>query len=282
MTTAPPVATELIDDAIDIAAQAAAHTLARFRSADLAVEHKRDGSEVTDADRGAEQIVRREVLARHPDDTIIGEEFGTTEGTSGRRWIVDPIDGTTSFVHGVPLYSSLLAMVDDHGPAIGIITIPALDRVCIAGRGRGCTVDGSPARVGDAASLDGALVSTSSFDLGWWPAEALVAIAGSGAKTRTWGDGYGYLLLASGAIDVMIDPPLNAWDIAAMLTIIPEAGGVLTTWSGGPAGADALGRRSGRLGRHQCHAASTGAGTARIPHQEAERDPAPSAADWNR
>lgn len=240
MTNAPPVDAGLLDDAIDIAAQAAAHTLARFGRADLRIDHKRDGSEVTDADRGAEEIVRREVLARHPDDTVIGEEFGTTEGTSNRRWIVDPIDGTTSFVHGVPLYSSLLAVFDAHGPAIGIISIPALDRICVAGRGRGCTVDGRAARVGARASLDGALVSTSSFDLGWWPTEALVAIAGCGAKTRTWGDGYGYLMLASGAIDVMIDPPLNPWDIAAMLTIVPEAGGVLTTWTGDLDFADAL------------------------------------------
>lgn len=232
MTTPPPVDADLLADATDIAAQAAAHTLSRFRRADLHVESKRDGSEVTDADRGAEEIVRREVLARHPDDTVIGEEFGVTAGSSGRRWIVDPIDGTTSFVHGVPLYSSLLAVFDTHGPAVGIITIPALDRVCIAGRGRGCTVDGRPAQVAGATDLAGALVSTSSFDVGWWPAEALVAVAGSGAKTRTWGDGYGYLLLADGAIDVMIDPPLNAWDIAAMLTVIPEAGGVLTTWAG--------------------------------------------------
>lgn len=228
----PPVDPDLLDDAIDIAGQAASHTLAYFGRADLRVETKLDGSEVTDADRGAEEIVRREVLARHPDDTVIGEEFGVTTGPSGRRWIVDPIDGTTSFVHGVPLYSSLLAVFDEHGPAVGIITIPALGRVCIAGRGRGCTVDGRPAQVATTTDLAGALVSTSSFDLGWWPTDALGAIAGSGAKTRTWGDGYGYLLLAAGAIDVMIDPPLNAWDIAAMLTVIPEAGGILTTWTG--------------------------------------------------
>ena len=232
MTTVPPVDAALLEDATDIAAHAAAHTLSRFGRSDLRIDAKIDGSEVTDADRGAEEIVRREVLARHPDDTVIGEEFGITTGSSGRRWIVDPIDGTTSFVHGVPLYSSLLAVFDDHGPAVGIITIPALGRVCIAGRGRGCTVDGRPAQVADTTELAGALVCTSSFDLGWWPPDALVAIAGSGAKTRTWGDGYGYLMLAAGAIDVMIDPPLNPWDIAAMLTIVPEAGGILTTWTG--------------------------------------------------
>ncbi|MFN3218084.1 MAG: inositol monophosphatase family protein [Acidimicrobiales bacterium] len=232
MTPVPPVDAALLEDATDIAAHAAAHTLTRFGRADLHVESKRDGSEVTDADRGAEEIVRREVRARHPDDTVIGEEFGTTTGSSGRRWIVDPIDGTTSFVHGVPLYSSLLAVFDEHGPAVGVITIPALDRVCIAGRGRGCTVDGRPSQVAATADLAGALISTSSFDLDWWPTDALVAIASCGAKTRTWGDGYGYLLLASGAIDVMIDPPLNPWDIAAMLTVIPEAGGMLTTWAG--------------------------------------------------
>lgn len=232
MNTPPPVDQHLLDEAAHIAGLAAAHTLTYFGRRDLEVDHKRDGSEVTAADRGAEEIVRSAVLAAHPDDTVIGEEFGTTEGTSGRRWIVDPIDGTTSFVHGVPLYSSLLAVFDDHGPAVGIITIPALGRVCIAGRGRGCTVDGRPAQVAATTELAGALVSTSSFDLDWWPTHALLAIAGSGAKTRTWGDGYGYLMLAVGAIDVMIDPPLNPWDIAAMLTIVPEAGGVLTTWTG--------------------------------------------------
>jgi histidinol phosphatase-like enzyme (inositol monophosphatase family) len=228
----PPVDVDLLANATEIAQEAAAFVRDRFRADDMDIELKRDGSEVTDVDRGAEALVRARVLERYPDDTVIGEEAGTTTGTSGQRWIVDPIDGTASFVRRVPLFSTLLAVFDDHGPAVGIVAIPALDEFVVAGRGRGCTHNGRPTRVSGIAELGDACVSSSAFDGSWWPEQALLNVANSGAKTRTWGDGYGYFLVATGRIEAMMDPSLNTWDIAPMLVVIPEAGGTITTWTG--------------------------------------------------
>lgn len=238
MTNVTPVDETLLADAQLIAAAAAALTLEAFRgpggSADrLPVDYKADGSEVTAADRGAEQLVREALAEQYPDDTIVGEEFGRTEGSSDRTWIIDPIDGTTSFVRGVPLYSSLLAVFDGQGPAVGVVTIPALGLVLHAGRHRGAYLNGEPTGVNDHKTLDGAIVSSSAFDLGWWNQGALLALTGSGAKTRTWGDGYGYLMVATGHIEAMTDPGLNKWDIAPMLTILPEAGGRISQWNNG-------------------------------------------------
>lgn len=241
MTTPPAVDADVLAFAADTAAAAAALTLEWFRGRDLHVEHKGDGSEVTVADRAAEELIRTAVLDRYPDDTVIGEEGGTTPGRSDRTWIIDPIDGTASFVRGVPLYSSLLAVTDAHGPAVGVVSIPALDEVVVAGRGRGATHNGGPTTVSTVATVADACVSSSSFDQPWWPAPALDAVTASGAKTRTWGDGYGYLLVATGRIEAMIDPPLHTYDIAALLTVIPESGGRITRWDGRDDLADGMG-----------------------------------------
>lgn len=229
----PPVDAGLLDAARAIAEEAAAYVQKGFGQPSLEVEHKQDGTEVTEIDRGAEDLVRRLVTERFPDDTVIGEEAGVSEGTSGRRWIVDPIDGTASFVRRVPLFSTLLAVIDEHGPAVGIIAVPALDELVVAGRGRGCTHNGTPTMVSSVSGLDDACVSSSSFDGSWWPRDALLNVAGCGARTRTWGDGYGYVLVATGRIEAMVEPSLNSWDVAPMLVVIPEAGGTITTWEGG-------------------------------------------------
>jgi len=230
--TRPPVDAELLADALRVAQGAAALTLDWFQRDDLGIDHKADGSEVTDADRAAETYVREQVAAKYPHDTVIGEEAGVSEGSSTRRWIVDPIDGTASFVRGVPLYSTLLAVFDEHGPAVGAVHIPALNERVTAGRGRGCLHNGVPSRVSTIDTVATSCVSTSAYDGSWWPTDALLAVTGSGAKTRTWGDGYGYVLVATGRIEAMVEPALNTWDIAPMLTVIPEAGGVLSTWDG--------------------------------------------------
>lgn len=228
-----PVDAALLDAAETIAREAADLTLQWFERDDLGVDRKGDGSPVTAADRAAEDHIRERLHALFPEDTIIGEERPDIRGTSDRRWIIDPIDGTESFVRGVPLYSSLLAMIDADGPAIGTLLVPALGLGAVAGRGRGCHWDGAPLRVSATADLDGACLSTSSFELPWWPREALLAVAGrDGLRTRTWGDGYGYLLVAMGRIEAMTDPGLQVWDVAPMLTVIPEAGGRITRWDG--------------------------------------------------
>lgn len=239
--TAPPVDPALLEFAAHEAAVAADLTLEWFQRSDLAVDHKRDGTEVTEADRAAEAHLRAAVGRAYPEDTFIGEEAGTTQGSSGQTWIVDPIDGTASFVRGVPLYSSLVAVLDEHGPAVGILSIPALGHTIVAGRGRGATHNGGPTSVSPVATVAHSCLSTSSFDQPWWPAAALEAVTTSGAKTRTWGDGYGYFLVATGRVEAMIDPSLYTYDIAAMLTIIPEAGGRLTRWDGAADLADEVG-----------------------------------------
>jgi histidinol-phosphatase len=231
--TSPPIDDELLTFASTIAAEAAELTLEYFRRQDLGVEHKRDGSEVTEADRAAEAHLREAIAARYPGDTIIGEEAGTSGGGGQRQWIIDPIDGTSSFIRGVPLYASLLGLIDEHGPAIGIISIPALDECIVSGRGRGARHNGEPVAVSKVSSVADSCICSSSFDQRWWPRGALDAVTGSGAKTRTWGDGYGYLLVATGRIEGMLDPELRTYDIAPMLTIIPESGGRITRWDGG-------------------------------------------------
>ena len=229
---APPVDNELFSFACHIADQAAQLTLEWFQRSDLRTDIKSDGTEVTDAARAAENYLRSEIAQAFPNDTIIGEEAENYVGDSSRRWIIDPIDGTASFVRGVPLYSSLLAMFDEHGPAIGTIHLPALDESLVAGRGLGAYSGERKAAVSSIESISESCISSSSFEQPWWPKEALLNITSSGAKIRTWGDGYGYFLVGTGRIEAMIDPSLHIYDVAAMLTIIPECGGSISTWSG--------------------------------------------------
>jgi histidinol phosphatase-like enzyme (inositol monophosphatase family) len=215
---------------VDVVRQAGEFTMTHFRAAELEIIRKADGSPVTMADQGAEDLMRKLISARFPDDAILGEEGGDTPGTSGRRWVIDPIDGTEAFTHGVALYSNLLYLEDADGPAIGVINIPAIGEMCWAGRGLGCFLNGIPCSVSTKTDLAGSVLSTSGFD--YWDEGMLANARRSGMQMRTWGDGYGYLLVASGRIEVMVDPAINFWDIAPCLVIIPEAGGMLSTAAG--------------------------------------------------
>ena len=227
---APAVDTALLDLAVDLARQAGDLTLRWFRTVDLAVSRKSDGTPVTEADRAAERFIRDELERRRPDDGIVGEEEAERPGTSGLRWYVDPVDGTKALTHGVPLYSTLLAAFDEHGPALGVIHLPALGETIYAGRGRGCFGNGKPARVSGTSSLAGAYLTTSGFD--YWPDAALAAVKASGLVMRTWGDAYGYALVATGRADVMVDPTAAIWDLAPMTVILAEAGGAFTDLGG--------------------------------------------------
>jgi histidinol phosphatase-like enzyme (inositol monophosphatase family) len=226
----PPVDATLLDEAVALARAAGKLTLDWFRSVDLAVDRKGDGTPVTAADRAAERFVREQLAATHPNDAVVGEEEADTEGSSGRRWIVDPIDGTKAFTHGVPLYSTLLAFEDEHGSAIGVIDLPALGETVYAGRGLGCFCNGTPATVSRRDRLRGSYLTTSGFD--YWTEHALAAVRASGLFMRTWGDGYGYALVATGRVEAMVDPIAAAWDVAAMPVIIGEAGGAFTDFAG--------------------------------------------------
>jgi histidinol-phosphatase len=232
MTAAPPATSAELEEVRELTLAAGRRTLQWFDRADLGLEYKGDGSPVTAADKAAEAYLRAEIERRHPDDAIIGEEQGPKAGTSGRTWIIDPIDGTKSFVRGVPLYTTLLALMDEHGPLVGGVGVPALERHVVAARGLGCWEGDTQCAVSTVGDLDAACITSSAYEQPWIPQATIERITTSGAVVRTWGDGYGYYLVATGRAEIMIDGPMNAWDIAPMLVVIPEAGGTITTWSG--------------------------------------------------
>ncbi|OUT57320.1 MAG: histidinol-phosphatase [Rhodopirellula sp. TMED11] len=224
----------------EIVTQAGQSTLSLFGDPSLHVDAKSDDSPVTVADRGAEKLARELITAAFPKDTVQGEEFAEHSGESSYRWVIDPIDGTKSFICGVPLYSTLLALECDGEPVAGAIYIPALGEMLLAALGQGCWyqpsagADWSAARVSTRDSLDQAVFLTSqvdSFDERG-DAGAYQALQSACRLSRSWGDGYGYLLVATGRADIMVDPICNAWDVAAMLPIVQEAGGRFTDWKG--------------------------------------------------
>lgn len=227
---ATPTDPELLEAAVTIIRKAGDFTLQHFRRDDLAIDRKGDGTPVTVADRGAERLVREELERLFPDDGILGEEEAEKIGTSGRRWILDPIDGTKAFTHGVPLYTNLLALEDEDGIAVGVINVPALGETVAAGRGLGCFANGAPVTVNDHASLEGACISTSGFNI--WSDAAMLRVKETGMQLRTWGDGYGYVLVATGRIEAMVDPVAELYDLAPMPIILSEAGGRFTSYSG--------------------------------------------------
>jgi len=229
-----PAATDpdLLDVAVTLLREAGELTLQWFRTVDLAIERKGDGTPVTAADKAAERFLREQIAARFPDDAIVGEEEDDVAGSSGRTWIIDPIDGTKAFTHGVPLYTNLLAVDDGDGPAVGVINMPALGETVWAGRGLGCFCNGTPARVSTRDRVAGSYLSTSGFT--HWTDEMMAAARGANAQLRTWGDGYGFALVATGRIDAMCDPVAAHWDVAPMPVILAEAGGRFTDLDGGP------------------------------------------------
>ncbi len=203
-----------------------------FNDPALEVTDKQDGTPVTQADRAAERLVREELAGYSPADTVLGEEEEDTLGTSGRRWYVDPIDGTQGFTRGVPLYANLLALYDARGPVLGVINLPATSEVVYAGRGTGCFCNGEPVRVSQRATLRGALITASGYE--YFPEECLTAVRRSGAHLRTWGDGYGYAMVATGRAEIMVDSGVSPWDLAPIPVILSEAGGRFSSWSGAP------------------------------------------------
>lgn len=219
--------------ALRIAHLAGHNTLQYFRK-DFTVITKDDDSPVTDADRTSEELLRAEIEQHYPDDGIIGEEFGEKKGSSDFTWVLDPIDGTKSFVRGFPGYGNLVGMLENGEPTIGVINCPALGEMVSAYRGGGCFLNGRPCRVSQTAAISRATVCSSDFrDVArTWGPQTLLNIWESCGLPRSWGDCYGYLLLATGRIDIMIDPELKIWDLAALIPVILEAGGRITDLDG--------------------------------------------------
>ncbi len=229
-SNAPDADQALVEEAVALARAAGDLTLGWFGRDDLVVDRKADRTPVTEADRAAERFVREHLAARHPHDGIIGEEEGTVGGTSQRRWVVDPIDGTYGFVHGVPLYSTLLAVLDEHGPLLGVIHLPALGETVWAGRGLGCWRDGHRCSVSAHRTVADAAIMTSGLDV--WPAGSVDRVRDAGGRLRTWGDGYGYALVVTGRVEAMVDPVVSVWDLAPMPVLVAEAGGRFSTVAG--------------------------------------------------
>jgi fructose-1,6-bisphosphatase/inositol monophosphatase family enzyme len=228
--TAPPAEKALLDEAVELAHAAGAITLERFRTDAVRLLDKGDGSTLTETDLEVERFVRSWIESRHPDDAIVGEELPAREGTSGRTWVVDPIDGTESFVHGVVTYATAIAVLDDHGTAIGVVCSPAAGETVWAGRGLGCHWDGAPARVSERAEVRGCFVATS--DQEDWPVAAWLATREAGVRVRDWGNAYGVGLAVTGRVDAFVDYGLAPWDLAPMPVLAAEAGGRFSVLDG--------------------------------------------------
>lgn len=204
-----------------------------FRHPDLAVESKADASPVTAADRYAETLLRDRISERFPDHGIVGEEFGARNEDAEYVWVLDPIDGTISFVAGVPLFGTLIGLLCDGEPILGVIHQP-VTRELVIGTTSGTTFNGKPVRVREDRSLSEAtLLTTDPGAVGRHQDLAgFEALWSRTALYRGWGDCYGYLMVASGRADIMLDPAMHPWDIAALVPVIRGAGGVITTWRG--------------------------------------------------
>lgn len=207
----------------------------RYFHTSMAVEAKGDGSPVTIADRTAEHEAREWIAARFPGDAVLGEEYGFSGDVRRRRWFIDPIDGTRTFVRGVPLWGTMIAVAQDDLVIAGAIHCPAVGELVAAAVGCGCWWNGARCQVSTVDALADAtiLVTDARFPYNPHRAERWQALGAQVAMARTWGDCYGYLQVATGRAELMVDDRLSPWDAAALIPVIREAGGVYTDWHGG-------------------------------------------------
>ena len=223
------------DFATELAYDAGRLTLGYFgRTGDLGLEHKADLSPVTLADREAEALIRRRVGARYPEHAVVGEEYGEDAKEATHRWLVDPIDGTKAFVRGVPLYGVLVGLEVEGRIEVGVANFPALGELCAAATGLGCTLNGRAVRVSDAKSLSESTVGftdIASFAR-YNRAEAWERVAAASYDRRGWSDAYGHMLVATGRMEAMLDPVMNAWDCGPFPVLLREAGGFFGDWAG--------------------------------------------------
>ncbi len=246
-----PVAPTYEDDlrlAHVMADQADSLTMSRFAAADLVVTTKPDLSPVTDADQAAEEVLRSTLSRTRSRDAVLGEEMGAT-GHGPRRWVLDPIDGTKNFVRRVPVWATLIALMDGAEPVVGVVSAPALGRRWWAAAGTGAWTGRSLSaavrcRVSEVDSLTDASLSYSS--LGGWEQQGrlggFLELARQVWRTRAYGDFWSHMLVAEGAVDIACEPEVSLWDLAAVAVIVTEAGGVFTDLAGrpGPDGGSAV------------------------------------------
>jgi len=229
-----PALKELLNVASEAAYLGGRRTLAYF-GAGVGVETKADQTPVTCADREAEEVIRARIVRSFPAHAILGEEGGETPGGTPKaqyRWIIDPIDGTKTFIHGVPLYGVLIGVEVGGRPAVGVVYLPALDEMVTAASGLGCQWNGRTARVSKVSRLEEATLLTTSVRSAMARSDAYAKLTAKTKLQRTWGDCYGYVLVATGRAEIMLDPEMKPWDNAPLLPILEEAGGRFTTWDG--------------------------------------------------
>ncbi len=218
--------------ALETAYRAGRLTLGYF-NAGAEVKLKSDDSPVTEADRQAERLMRSAIQKRYPGEAILGEEEGLT-GSGEARWVIDPIDGTKSFVCGVPLFGTLLCFEESEAPVLAVAYFPAVDDLVFAERGHGAFWNGRPCKVSDKSRLEDAVLSCGSHAAfrSSGRERAFGSLVERAHATRTWSDAYGHALVATGRVEAMVDPIVAYWDIAGMRLIVREAGGICTNLSG--------------------------------------------------
>ena len=233
--------------ALELADAADTLTLDRFGALDLRVETKPDLTPVTDADRSTEELLRSSLTAHRPDDSVFGEELGGTPAFTGRQWVLDPIDGTKNFVRGVPVWSTLIALLVDGTPVVGVVSAPALARRWWAGEGEGAfTSFGGAARrisVSGVDDLASASLSFSDLTTGWdGKRPRFIELTDAVWRVRAYGDFWSYCLVAEGAVDIATEPEAKPWDLAPLDILVREAGGSFTNFQGrrGPHGGSAV------------------------------------------
>ena len=229
---ADPNLSDILAVAVDAARAAGQHTLKYFGNK-LDISYKSDESPVTRADVESEAIIRQKIARHFPHHAILGEESGETAGDNSHiRWIIDPLDGTKTFIRGVPLYGVLVGVEVDGIPRAGAAYLPATDEMIAAADGLGCTCNGKPARVSKVNRVEDASLLTTNFVRCTARLDGFAALASRALFPAGWGDAYGYTMIATGRADILIDPRTSPWDIAALLPILREAGGRLTSWGG--------------------------------------------------
>ena len=240
---------EDLDLALHLAARADTITTARFGALDLRIDHKPDLTPVTDADEAVEADLRDVLARQRPGDDILGEEQGGTPVFQGRQWVIDPIDGTKNFVRGVPLWASLIALLQDGVPVVGVVSAPALNRRWWAGHGLGAHAsvgDGPARRLTVSAVPDLGSASLSFSSLSGWADRGLrnnfIDLTDAVWRVRGFGDFFSYCLVAEGAVDIAAEPEVKLWDLAPLDILVREAGGAFTNLEGtpGPHGGSAV------------------------------------------
>jgi histidinol-phosphatase len=221
--------------ALELADAADVLTLSRFRALDLRVETKPDTTPVSDADLATEALIRERLAAARPGDDVLGEEEGAGDpGSSSRRWILDPIDGTKNFIRGVPVWATLIALEIEGDVKVGVVSAPALGRRWWASRGAGAFADGRRLSVSDVASIEDASFAYSSIT-GWEEQGRLAGfldLASTAWRNRAFGDFWSHCMVAEGAVDASAEPEVSLWDIAPLKVLVEEAGGTFTDLSG--------------------------------------------------